>query len=216
MEKVGKQNTLSNFPTATTTTNHNQLWDTDPEGKVSMPRRNTRFVASIVALSAALTLRSLALSVSRYGFFWSISAGLWRAECAVASTRNQDMLSRTLIPRKKPVLPPTARNRLLSLEISLVRRRNRRGKQNGEAHQARLQHHSDRAGPFAFAGIWDAWKRPDGTYLETFALVTTEPNELVAQIHDRPHSGLASTPGYRRSALPQDVASRCSAPASTW
>jgi putative SOS response-associated peptidase YedK len=40
-------------------------------------------------------------------------------------------------------------------------------------------------GPFVFAGIWDAWKRRDGTYLETFALVTTEPNELVAQIHDR-------------------------------
>jgi putative SOS response-associated peptidase YedK len=40
-------------------------------------------------------------------------------------------------------------------------------------------------GPFAFAGIWDAWKRPDGNYLETFAIVTTEPNELVAQIHDR-------------------------------
>jgi putative SOS response-associated peptidase YedK len=41
------------------------------------------------------------------------------------------------------------------------------------------------ATPFAFAGIWDHWKRPDGTYLETFALVTTEPNELVAQIHER-------------------------------
>jgi putative SOS response-associated peptidase YedK len=40
-------------------------------------------------------------------------------------------------------------------------------------------------GPFAFAGIWDAWKRRDGTYLETFAIVTTEPNKLVAQIHDR-------------------------------
>jgi putative SOS response-associated peptidase YedK len=41
-------------------------------------------------------------------------------------------------------------------------------------------------GPFAFAGIEDSWKRLDGTRLETFALVTTEPNELVAQIHDRP------------------------------
>src|SRR5438067_3174878 len=40
-------------------------------------------------------------------------------------------------------------------------------------------------GPFAFACIWDSWKRPDGSRLETFALVTTEPSELVAQIHDR-------------------------------
>jgi hypothetical protein len=32
--KAGKQKTLSNFPTATTTTNYNYLWDTDSEGKV--------------------------------------------------------------------------------------------------------------------------------------------------------------------------------------
>jgi putative SOS response-associated peptidase YedK len=34
-------------------------------------------------------------------------------------------------------------------------------------------------GPVAFAGIWDSWKRPDGPRLETVALVTTEPNEMV-------------------------------------
>ncbi|HEX3472005.1 MAG TPA: hypothetical protein VHT28_12560, partial [Silvibacterium sp.] len=32
--KAGKRKTLSNFPTATTTTNYNYLWDTDSEGKV--------------------------------------------------------------------------------------------------------------------------------------------------------------------------------------
>jgi putative SOS response-associated peptidase YedK len=39
--------------------------------------------------------------------------------------------------------------------------------------------------PFAFAGLWDKWKDSAGNVLESYALVTTEPNELVATIHDR-------------------------------
>jgi putative SOS response-associated peptidase YedK len=38
---------------------------------------------------------------------------------------------------------------------------------------------------FAFAGVWDAWKEPDGRWLQSFAIVTTVANELMAQIHDR-------------------------------
>jgi len=38
---------------------------------------------------------------------------------------------------------------------------------------------------FAFAGLWDAWKEPDGRWLQPFAIVTTAPNELMARIHDR-------------------------------
>ena len=41
--KAGKQTTLSNFPTATTTTNYNYLWDTDSEGKVNGSPRRIRF-----------------------------------------------------------------------------------------------------------------------------------------------------------------------------
>jgi putative SOS response-associated peptidase YedK len=39
--------------------------------------------------------------------------------------------------------------------------------------------------PFAFAGLWDLWKAPDGRQIQTCTLITTEPNELMAPIHNR-------------------------------
>jgi len=40
--------------------------------------------------------------------------------------------------------------------------------------------------PFAFAGLWDRWKNEGtGQELETFTIITTEPNELMAPIHNR-------------------------------
>ena len=38
---------------------------------------------------------------------------------------------------------------------------------------------------FAFAGIWDAWKDGEGHWLQSYAIVTTEANELMARIHSR-------------------------------
>ena len=37
---------------------------------------------------------------------------------------------------------------------------------------------------FAFAGLWDAWKDKEGHWLQSFAIVTTEANELI-RIHPR-------------------------------
>ncbi len=39
---------------------------------------------------------------------------------------------------------------------------------------------------FAFGGLWDAWKDPaTGEWLQSFAIITVEPNELTATVHDR-------------------------------
>ena len=40
--------------------------------------------------------------------------------------------------------------------------------------------------PFAIAGIWEGWKHPEtGEIIRTFAVITIEANELVAEIHNR-------------------------------
>ena len=38
---------------------------------------------------------------------------------------------------------------------------------------------------FAFAGLWERWAGPDGKIVESCALLTTEPNESLKDIHDR-------------------------------
>lgn len=38
---------------------------------------------------------------------------------------------------------------------------------------------------FAFAGLWDRWKSPEGNWIETCSILTTTPNDLVRDIHDR-------------------------------
>lgn len=39
--------------------------------------------------------------------------------------------------------------------------------------------------PYAFAGLWERWKPKEGDPLETFTILTTDPNELAERVHDR-------------------------------
>ncbi|QQS47573.1 MAG: SOS response-associated peptidase [Acidobacteriota bacterium] len=40
-------------------------------------------------------------------------------------------------------------------------------------------------GLFAFAGLWEEWKSPEGEVVVTCTIITIDPNELVAGIHNR-------------------------------
>lgn len=39
--------------------------------------------------------------------------------------------------------------------------------------------------PFAFGGLWEIWKSPDGSEIYSCTIITTEPNPLMATIHNR-------------------------------
>lgn len=39
--------------------------------------------------------------------------------------------------------------------------------------------------PFAFAGIWERWRDPNGVMIYSCAIVTTQPSEQLRAIHDR-------------------------------
>jgi putative SOS response-associated peptidase YedK len=57
-------------------------------------------------------------------------------------------------------------------------------KRQGKTKQPYLIRRSDRR-PFGFAGLWSAWRGPDSKVVETFAILTTEPNDLMRDLHDR-------------------------------
>jgi putative SOS response-associated peptidase YedK len=37
----------------------------------------------------------------------------------------------------------------------------------------------------ALAGLWENWRSPAGEWVRSFAIITTRPNELCAELHDR-------------------------------
>jgi len=39
--------------------------------------------------------------------------------------------------------------------------------------------------PFAFAGLWESWHSPENEEIQTCTIITCEPNDLLAQIHNR-------------------------------
>jgi putative SOS response-associated peptidase YedK len=59
--------------------------------------------------------------------------------------------------------------------------------------------------PYAMAGLWERWQPREGAALETFTILTTVPNELMAPIHDRMPAILA-VHDYQRWLSPGDPA----------
>lgn len=58
-------------------------------------------------------------------------------------------------------------------------------KKEGTGKQPYLIHRED-GKPFAFAGLWSSWRNPEsGDTVETYTILTTEPNDLLRPLHNR-------------------------------
>jgi putative SOS response-associated peptidase YedK len=58
-------------------------------------------------------------------------------------------------------------------------------KQPGEKAKTPYFIHMENGSPFAFAGLWEEWHSPDSSQLQSATIITTEPNDLVAPLHNR-------------------------------
>jgi putative SOS response-associated peptidase YedK len=56
-------------------------------------------------------------------------------------------------------------------------------KENGSKQPYRIHLQHERL--FAFAGLWEKWRSPQGENLFTCTIITTEPNSVMKQIHNR-------------------------------
>jgi putative SOS response-associated peptidase YedK len=56
---------------------------------------------------------------------------------------------------------------------------------------------------FAFAGLWELWKSPDGSEICSCTIITTQPNEFLKPIHNRMPLILPAD-GYKRWLVTED------------
>ncbi len=62
--------------------------------------------------------------------------------------------------------------------------------------------------PFAFAGLWERWAPQGGEPVETFAIITTQANKLVSEVHERMPMIIAPVDYQRWLTAPPDTAKK--------
>jgi putative SOS response-associated peptidase YedK len=102
-----------------------------------------------------------------------------RFTCDLASAR-RPINARAERLRENPVFRHLVRNRRCLVPASGFYEWKTEGKR-----KVPFYFHLPESPLFAFAGLYDTWKTPDGSSLATYTIITCRPNPLIAGIHDR-------------------------------
>ncbi len=89
--------------------------------------------------------------------------------------------SRSETARKKPAFRSAFKRRRLLIPASGFYEWLRKSKTDKQPWMIRTSDDE----PFAIAGLWERWTNPEGEEIRSATILTTGPNELMANIHDR-------------------------------
>ncbi len=139
------------------------------------PRYNIAPTQMAPVIRVSHTTGERVMQMMRWGLipFWSKDdAGGAKMINARAETLTQRPAYRTLLERKRCLIPADAFYEWLKPASA---------KEKKQPYAIRLKDNR----VFAFAGLWDRWKDADGEKIDSYAIVTTRPNEVAGRYHDR-------------------------------
>lgn len=136
------------------------------------PRYNIAPTDSVLAVRQRLDAPGRTLSTMRWGLipYWSKDS---KGSARMINARSEEIAN-------KPAYREAFRQRRCLIPADGFYE----WKRVGKAKQAFHFGMSDDS-LFAFAGIWERWKNPAGEKIESCSILTTSPNKLLADIHDR-------------------------------
>lgn len=114
------------------------------------------------------------------GFKWGLVPS-WAKDAAIGN-RMINARSETLL--EKPSFRTALKRRRCLIPADGFYEWKRDGNAKGATKQP-MRIHESKDELFAFAGLWEEWKQPDGDILRTATIITTAPNVLMSGIHDR-------------------------------
>lgn len=147
-----------------------ERFEVDPDDLIAQPRYN---IAPSQTLAAVRQVEGRELFACRWGLI-----PFWAKDPAIG---NRMINARAETLAEKPSFRRAFAARRCLIPADGFYEWQKQGKGASRPFYIRLRDD----GLFGFAGLWEEWKSPEGEVVTTCAIITVEPNELMAGIHNR-------------------------------
>lgn len=147
--------------------------DTQTLGGIWSPRFNIAPTQDVLIAKVDVELGDLGIGPAKWGLIphWAKNQ---REGVRMINARSETVAT-------KPAFRDSFRTRRCLLPADGFYEWLKKGPKDKQPHYIRMKNEA----PYSYAGLWAKWRSPDGEPIQSCTVLTTQPNELVAGIHDR-------------------------------